>query len=74
MFFNGIPEMPITNIDIKNVFVTSKLGAEISYSKDVKMENVEILSEDNKPLKVSNTQSCNFDGFKGVIEFGENVN
>ena len=74
MFFNGIPEMPITSIDIKNVFVTSKLGAEISYSKDVKMENVEILSEDNKPLKVSNTQSCNFDGFKGAIEFGENVN
>lgn len=66
--------MPITSIDIKNVFVTSKLGAEISYSKDVKMENVEILSEDNNPLKVSNTQSCNFDGFKGAIEFGENVN
>lgn len=73
MFFNGIPEMPISNITVENVFVTSKLGAEVCYSQNVTMKNVEIQSEDNKPLKVSNTQSCNFDGFKGNIEWGKNV-
>ncbi len=71
MFFNGIPEMPIENINIKNAFVVSKLGAEINYAKEVNMENVEIISEDNKPLKVSNAQACNFDGFKGDVLWGK---
>ncbi len=73
MFFNGIPEMPIANINVKNVFITSRLGAEICYSNGVKMEDVEIISEDNVPLKVSNVQSCKFEGLKGKVEFGENV-
>ena len=73
MFFNGIPEITIDNINVKNVFITSRIGDEICYSNGVKMEDVEIISEDNVPLKVSNVQSCKFEGLKGKVEFGENV-
>ena len=48
MFFNGLPEMPIRNIDIKNVNITNaKSGIEISQAENVTIDdaNVETYGE-----------------------------
>lgn len=58
LFFNGIPEMPIDGITLKNVDISSKLGAEFVYSKNIVMENVSIRHEE---------------GEKVVIRYCENV-
>ena len=42
MFFNGLPEMPITNIQLKNIDITSKKPAEFKYCKGIKQENVNV--------------------------------
>ncbi|MCD7900427.1 MAG: glycoside hydrolase family 28 protein [Bacteroides sp.] len=46
LFFNGLPEMPIENITLKNVDITSKLGAEFKYSSHITLENVNIKNEE----------------------------
>ena len=43
MYFNGLPEMNIENINLKNVFVTSQFGAELVESKDIVFEDVTIV-------------------------------
>jgi hypothetical protein len=40
MFFNGLPEMKVSNIQIENVHVTSTYGAELNNSKDIAFKNV----------------------------------
>ena len=42
MFFNGLPEMPIKNIHLKNVDITAKKPAEFKYCEDIKQENVNV--------------------------------
>ena len=42
MFFNGLPEMPVENINLKNVDITSKKPAEFKYCKNIKQENVNV--------------------------------
>lgn len=42
MFFNGLPEMPITNIQLKNIDITSKKPAEFKYCKNIKQDNVNV--------------------------------
>lgn len=42
MFFNGLPEKPITNIQLKNIDITAKKPAEFKYCKDIKQENVNV--------------------------------
>ena len=39
LFFNGIPEMPIDGIVLEDIDITSKLGAEFIYSKNISMKN-----------------------------------
>lgn len=40
MFFNGLPEMPVTNINITNCTMTADTGIDIRNSRDIKMKNV----------------------------------
>ncbi len=42
MFFNGLPEMPVANINLKNIDITANKPAEFKYCKDIKQENVNI--------------------------------
>ncbi|NDW13007.1 glycoside hydrolase family 28 protein [Bacteroides sp. 214] len=43
IFFNGLPEMPVENISVKDVVITdAKEGVVISQAKDVKLENITI--------------------------------
>lgn len=42
MFFNGLPEMPVENINLKNIDITAKKPAEFKYCKGIKQENVNV--------------------------------
>ena len=42
MEFNGLPEMPIEDITLKDIHIIAKKDAEFSNYKDVKRDNVTI--------------------------------
>ena len=41
-YFNGLPEMPVTNINISNTQVTADYGIEINESKDITIDHVQL--------------------------------
>lgn len=41
-YFNGLPEMPVTNINISNAQVTADYGIEINESRDIQISNVQL--------------------------------
>jgi len=43
MFFNGLPEMNISNINLENAVITSQVGAELVEADGVKFTHVEIV-------------------------------
>lgn len=45
MEFNGLPEMPINGIHLKDIVIHAKHDATFNYSKDIKKENVSIILE-----------------------------
>ncbi len=59
MFFNGLPEMNITNINVENAIITSEFGAELSESDGIKFNNVTIIPQKGSALKLNNVK--NFD-------------
>lgn len=63
LLFNGIPEMNIDNIHLKNAFITSKIGAELSESSNIHFENVTVIPESGAALKLNNVKNFNADGF-----------
>lgn len=42
LYFNGLPEQPITNIDLRNIYISANEEGTFSYCKDIKKENVVI--------------------------------
>lgn len=50
LFFNGIPEMPIENVVLEDIDITSQLGAEFIYSKAVTMKNVTIRNAEGEQV------------------------
>jgi len=50
--FNGLPEMNIENIRLKNAFITSQIGAELSESKNIVFENVTIIPEKGAAIQI----------------------
>ncbi|MGC3979567.1 MAG: glycoside hydrolase family 28 protein, partial [Paludibacteraceae bacterium] len=57
MFFNGLPEMKISNIHVENVFISSIYGAELSNSKDVDFKNVYIEAKVGSALILNNVDN-----------------
>ena len=60
MHFNGLPEMNIENINVKNVSITAEIGAELSESKDVLFQNVNITPREGAAFILKNV--TNFKG------------
>lgn len=50
LFFNGIPEMPIDGITLENLDITSQLGAEFMYCKDITLDNVNIRNTEGESI------------------------
>ena len=42
VYFNGLPEMPLDNLRMKNSLFTAERGAEMHYAKNITFENVRI--------------------------------
>lgn len=42
MFFNGLPEMPVQNINLKNIDITAKKPSEFKYCENIRQENVNV--------------------------------
>lgn len=64
MFFNGLPEMNISNIHVENVTITSQIGAELVESKDIVFNNVKILPKEGPALIFKNVQNFKISGFE----------
>ena len=45
MEFNGLPEMPIDGINLKDIYITAKNDATFSFSRNITKENVSIVIE-----------------------------
>ncbi len=45
MEFNGLPEMPIDGINLKDIYITAKNDATFNFSKNITKENVNIVLE-----------------------------
>ena len=61
MFFNGLPEMNIENINVENAFITARYGAEFSESKDINLKNVTIVPEVGPAYLFNNVKNFNAD-------------
>lgn len=59
MFFNGLPEMNISNINVENAIISSQYGAVICESDGVKFKNVHIMQQNGAALTLQNVK--NFD-------------
>lgn len=64
MYFNGLPEMNITNINVENVVITSELGAEIVESDGINLKNIEINPKKGPALILRNVKNVNVSDFK----------
>lgn len=63
MFFNGLPEMNIKNINIENAVFSSRLGAELSESKDINLTNVKIIPSEGPALILNNINNIKVENF-----------
>lgn len=62
MFFNGLPEMPIHNVQIKDAIITNaKQGVVISQAENVMIQNVKVKSE-GKALQIKNSKEIKING------------
>ena len=50
MFFNGIPEMPVKNVDIDRCTVSSTVGVQLCWAEDVTMKNTVIVPKAGEPV------------------------
>ena len=57
MFFNGLPEMPVKGIDIRNCMITSKRGIDIRTSEDVTLENVTVIPQTGEAVSTTNVSN-----------------
>lgn len=64
LYFHGLPEQPIENIQIKNVVIHSKMGAELLESKDIAFHNVAIYPEGGSTVTLNNVQDVVIEEFK----------
>ena len=79
MFFNGLPEMPIRNVTVKNVIITEAAeGAVISQAEDVQLENIRIETKKKggHTLQMKNAKKIKVDGktYKEADAKGTNLN
>lgn len=63
MYFYGLPEHNIDNINVENVVIHSQLGAELMESKNVTLKNIRIYPTEGAALTLKNVRDVTVDGF-----------
>ena len=74
MFFNGLPEMKIENINVEDVTITSIIGAELVESKGIHFKNVRINPKEGAALILKNVENVYISGFEYPSTLKEVVN
>jgi polygalacturonase len=69
MFFNGLPEMNISNIHVENATISSLLGAELSESEDIILKNIHIEPKQGSALLLNNVKNLKAEN----LTYPENV-
>lgn len=64
MFFNGLPEMYISDINIENVIISSRLGAQLSDAQNIIFKNVEIYATEGPALLLNDVKNMEVSDFK----------
>lgn len=64
MYFNGLPEHHIDNINIENVVVHAQIGAELIASENITLKNVQVYPENGPALYLSNVKNVKVEGFE----------
>lgn len=59
MLFNGLPEMPVSNINITNCTVTADKGIDIRNSRDIFLKNVVCYPKTGEAVSTSNVTNFN---------------
>ncbi len=63
----GLPEMPVENIQFKNVFAFSEVGMQINYAKQIVFDNVDLsLEKQDFSVKMANSQNVSFQNFNSI--------
>jgi polygalacturonase len=73
MYFNGLPEMPITNINVKDAQISATLGIELCESDGVRLDSVQVTVAEGTALSlthVKNFEASNF-AFKDETTHGQ---
>lgn len=63
MFFNGLPEMNISNINVENAFITSQFGVLLSEADGVKFKNIHITPHTGAALTLQNVKNFELNDF-----------
>lgn len=53
IYFNGLPEMPISNLQLSHSQFVSRKGAQLSFARDILFDHVSIISESGDPITFS---------------------
>lgn len=64
MYFNGLPEMNITNINVEDCSITAKYGAELCEADGINLKNVYVEPQVGAALKLRNVKNLNISGFE----------
>ena len=65
----GIPEMPVENLQFKDMIIRSDAGIQINYAANVELDNVELkLDKTGCSARLANSQHLNFKGYKSTGE------
>jgi len=61
LFFNGLPEMNVKNINLENMTITSENGATLNESDGIKMKNITINAANGSMLTIHNVKNVALD-------------
>src|SRR5699024_8419357 len=62
LYFYGLPEHMIENINVENYVVHSEVGGELLESKRINLKNIEIYPKEGPALTLRNTQDVHIEG------------
>ncbi|MCM1521252.1 MAG: glycoside hydrolase family 28 protein [Muribaculaceae bacterium] len=71
--FNGIPEMPIENIQVTNSVFTAREGGLLSESMKIRFDNVTVRPASGPAMTINNVKDAVFTGCSFVSPEGESV-
>ncbi|MFZ4725289.1 MAG: glycoside hydrolase family 28 protein [Paludibacter sp.] len=71
MFFNGLPEMNISNINVENAYITAQYGAVLCESEGIKFKNIHIEPQSGPALMLQNVKNFSIKEFSYPISLKE---